>query len=225
VSVYLLDIEGTTTPIDFVAKVLFPYAAEHLSAYLEKHGDEPENLEALRILAEERAAEPLGDAPTAPIDYLQFLIRMDRKSPALKSIQGRIWAQGYASGELKGVVYPDVVAALRRWSDAGVPVYIYSSGSVLAQKLIFGHSDHGDLLPLIAGHFDTAVGAKVDPRSYATIAEKIGVSPGQITFVSDLVRELDAASAAGLGVLWSIRPGNAPAEADYPAITSFDQLD
>ncbi len=180
----LLDVEGTTTPITFVYQTLFPYARQKLKTYLEAHGRLPE--------------------------YQTFVDLMDQdsKSTALKDVQGQIWEEGYANGELVGEVFEEVAPALKRWRARGIDVGIFSSGSVLAQKLLFRHSSAGDLTPLLRWHFDTTVGPKTDPESYRRIASSIGVSPSDVLFISDVVRELDAARTAGVDTALCVRPGN-----------------
>jgi len=187
----LLDIEGTTSSIAFVADVLFPYAAKHLRAFVVAN---PEV--AAPILAEVAAAEP-GD----PVDTLLRWIAEDRKATPLKTLQGLIWAAGYADGTIRGHVYPDTPTALRRWNATGIPVHIYSSGSIAAQKLIFGHSEAGDLTPLLSGYFDTTTGPKREAGSYTAIAAALGLVPGDLLFVSDMRPEVDAARAAGVQAL------------------------
>jgi enolase-phosphatase E1 len=184
----LTDIEGTTSSIAFVAETLFPYARAALPAYVAAHAQD-----LAPLLDEVRAAEP-GD----PVATLQRWIDEDRKATPLKTIQGRIWAEGYAKGAFRGHVYPDAADALRRCSAAGCRLYVYSSGSVQAQRLIFRHSDQGDLEPLFSGWFDTTSGPKREAASYARIAEAIGEAAGAILFLSDVQAELDAAAAAGL---------------------------
>jgi enolase-phosphatase E1 len=162
----------------------------------------------------------------AEYDRFAALMDQDSKDPALKELQGRMWEEGYRSGELAGEVFDDVVPALNRWQRQGVGVGVFSSGSVLAQKLLFRHSKAGDLTPFIRWHFDTAVGAKTDAGSYARIAASMGILPANVTFVSDVVRELDAARAAGMRTALSLRPGN-PVQPDpngHPAISNFDEL-
>ncbi len=192
----LLDIEGTTSSISFVADELFPYARRHLAALVQSH---PE-------VSAPILAEVPGD------DRVATLLRWideDRKETPLKTLQGLIWAQGYADGELKGHVYPDTSEALRRWTQAGIPVFIYSSGSIAAQKLIFGHSVAGDLTPLLSGYFDTTTGPKRETGSYAKIVDAIGAMPGDVLFVSDIQAEIDAARDAGLQALLIDREGDA----------------
>jgi enolase-phosphatase E1 len=211
--VILLDIEGTTTPITYVTETLFPYARVHLPAYLAQQGGTPDcRLAVDRLRAEYEADRAAGEAPPpwSARAYLDWLMDRDRKSPALKELQGRVWEDGYRNGTLVGAVYDDVPVALARWRDAGVPVGIYSSGSVRAQQWLFRRSTAGDLTPLLSWHFDTAVGAKREAASYARIAADVSLPPGDILFVSDVAAELDAARAAGLRTTLIVRPGNPP---------------
>jgi len=224
----LLDIEGTTTPIAFVTETLFPYARAHLPLYLEQQGGTPETRRAIARLHEEYERDrDRGEAVPLwlPAAYLAWLMDRDRKSPALKELQGRVWEEGYRNGTLVGQVFDDVPRALARWRVAGVPVGIYSSGSVRAQQWLFRRSNAGDLTPFLSWHFDTGVGAKQDQASYGRIAEDVNVAPKEILFVSDMAAELDAARAAGLRTAMAVRPGNAPQpETGHSTIKSFDQL-
>ena len=219
----LLDIEGTTTPIAFVTQVLFPYARQHLRSHLEEHAHSPAYGTVIAAFRSEHSADVLRGEPVPEwVDepeparlasvaaYVEWLMDRDRKSSALKELQGRIWDAGYQRGELVGEVFPDVPGALRHWQDRQVPVGIFSSGSVQAQQLLFRHSSAGDLTPFLRWYFDTRVGAKAERESYRTIARALGLSPGAILFVSDITRELTAARAAGMQVRLSVRPGNAP---------------
>ena len=235
----LLDIEGTTTPISFVHDVLFSYARTHLRDYLERHDGSSELNEVVRRLRDEHLADVSGGEQPPPLvlsdreptldsiaAYLTWLMDRDRKSPALKLLQGHIWERGYQAGELRGQVYDDVAPAIRRWRDHGIVVAIYSSGSELAQRRLFESTSHGDLTPLMSGFFDTGVGAKVEAGSYRRIAGALDRPVGQVLFVSDVSRELQAACEAGLSVVLSLRPGNAP-QSDagrYEQVTSFDQI-
>lgn len=189
----LLDIEGTTSSIAFVAETLFPYARKHLPAFV-----------AARC---EDIAPLLAEVPGDPVETLLKWIDEDRKATPLKTLQGMIWEQGYADGELEGHVYPDTPEALRRWAGMGIPVYIYSSGSIAAQKLIFGQSVAGDLTPLLSGYFDTTSGGKREAESYTRIAAAIGLAPGDILFVSDIQQEVDAAHEAGVDAVLIAREG------------------
>lgn len=220
----LTDIEGTTTPLSFVHDVLFPYARRRLDAACAS-GDE-RFAEALRVLRAEHQAEKgdlAGFGDGAP--YAHALMDRDRKSTGLKMLQGLLWEDGYRSGELKGQVYPDVAAALRRWKEEGIRARVFSSGSVLAQKLIFGYSDQGDLLPYFEGFHDTTTGAKQNPESYRAIAAAFDLPPAEILFLSDVVAELDGAREAGMQTGFFVRPGNKPAEPDgHPTYRSFEEL-
>jgi enolase-phosphatase E1 len=234
IGVILLDIEGTTTPIAFVHETLFPYARRRVRPFLAAHVDDLTVRRARDLLVAEHAIDLERDAPPfapptsidALVDYVEWLMDRDRKSPGLKLLQGEIWEQGYRSGELRGLVFDDVAPAIRRWHDAGLRVAIYSSGSELAQRRLFESTADGDLTPLLSGFFDTRAGAKVESASYARIASALGVTPSTMLFVSDVTRELAAAREAGLQVVLSLRPGNAT-QADqtlYDSVTSFDEL-
>ncbi|OYY91718.1 MAG: acireductone synthase [Sphingomonas sp. 28-66-16] len=204
----LTDIEGTTSSISFVADVLFPYARARLASYCAAHPDQ-----VAPILAEVQAMEP-GD----PIATMTRWIDTDQKITPLKTLQGMIWDAGFKDGAFKGHVYSDAVAALKRWHAAGVPLFVFSSGSVAAQKLIFGYSEAGDLTPLFSGYFDTTTGPKRESVAYTRIAGAIGVPVGQVLFLSDVSAETDAAKAAGMQALLIDREGG-PAD-----IASFDAI-
>ena len=223
ITAVLLDIEGTTTPIDFVYKTLFPYARERMSSFL-AGGIETEDLDLLRAEYATESDRSLPAWSEPPIEYLLWLMVRDRKSRGLKSIQGKIWERGYRDGALRGELFPDVPAALKQWKNAGKRIFIYSSGSVQAQRLIVRYSDHGDLTGLIDGYFDTEIGAKRESASYRAIALRIGLAASKCLFISDITAELDAASAAGFHVLQALRPGNAEQAGSYPGIHSFADL-
>ena len=203
----LLDIEGTTTPISFVYDVLFPFARKHAHEHL---GEKDQS--ALKVEYDADVANSLTPPPwsSGAIHYVHWLMDQDRKSTALKNLQGKIWQEGYRRGALQGAVFADVPPALTRWHDAGIDIRIYSSGSILAQKVLFSTTPFGDLTRFLNGYFDTTTGAKTDPSSYATIANAFGLPPSDILFISDVTRELDAASSAGLKVVLALRPGNHP---------------
>ncbi len=213
--VVLLDIEGTTTPISFVFDVLFPYAAERIPAWLAAHGDEPAGRAACELILKDATDDerrlPERDGALAVV---RRQMAGDVKAAGLKQLQGLVWEDGYVSGRIKGRVYPDVPECLRRWQAAGRRAAIYSSGSVLAQKLLFAHSEHGDLTPLLSAHFDTAVGGKRDAASYRSIAERLGVAASSITFATDIPAEAEAAKAAGMNAVVLMRPGNPPLPAN-----------
>lgn len=232
VSPILLDIEGTTTPIDFVFKILFPYARAHAAEFLARNTGDPEvqrDLEGLRREHTEDCARGLNPpvlasvSSTSLVAYIDWLIERDRKVTPLKSLQGKIWAEGYVSGELHSQVFGDVPPALKRWHQQGRTVAIFSSGSVLAQKLLFGHTEAGDLTSYLSGFFDTTTGAKADAESYVRIARTLRRVPSELCFISDTVKELDAAREAGLETLLAHRPGNYPQPSHgYHMIRSFD---
>jgi enolase-phosphatase E1 len=194
----LTDIEGTTSSISFVKDVLFPYSRAALPGFVATRGRDPE----VRRWLDQVATEHGGICDDRMIvEVLQGWIDSDRKHTALKALQGMVWDAGFADAEFTAHVYPDAPPQLRAWHAAGHPLYVYSSGSVAAQKLFFGHSDAGNLLPLFSGHFDTEIGGKRDAGSYRRIVEAIGRRPDEIVFLSDVVEELDAARDAGLGTV------------------------
>lgn len=203
-SVYLLDIEGTTTPISFVYEVLFPYAREQFGSFLRKHWSDPEVRMEAAGLGE--AINSADEATTAAL----ALMDEDRKVAPLKALQGRIWEAGYRSGQLKSQLFADVTPMLRARKTAGLRTYIYSSGSVLAQKLLFAHTPDGDLTELLDGYFDTTIGAKGEVGSYQKIAERVGIKPGEGLFATDVVAEAQAAREAGWQAALLARPGNHP---------------
>lgn len=222
----LVDIEGTTSTIAFVHEVLFPYADEHLDAYVAAHRAEPAVAEALLDAAREAGEPPDADDATV-LAHLHRWIAEDRKSTPLKALQGLVWSEGYARGELRGHVYPDAAAGLRRWHAAGLALYVYSSGSVPAQKVLFGSSEHGDLTSLFSGYFDTTTGPKREPASYAAIARAIDLEPGEIVFLSDVDAELDAARASGLQTVRLLRPADTPPEratTTHASAVSFEEI-
>jgi enolase-phosphatase E1 len=229
VEAVLIDIEGTTTSISFVYDTLFPYAEARLEACCSRPDPSPELATALARLRQEyeddaaQGADLPGFGDGAP--YARHLMRLDRKSTGLKLLQGLIWDEGYRSGALRAHVFPDVPPALEAWARSGVRLRVFSSGSVHAQKLLFGHTAQGDLSPLFEGFHDTTTGPKQDPASYRAIAEAFALPPAAILFLSDVRGELDAAAAAGLRTGLLLRPGNHPADGGpHPAYTSFSEL-
>ncbi|WP_263360012.1 acireductone synthase [Acidicapsa ligni] len=221
--VYLLDVEGTTSPISLVYEQLFPYARKHIESFLRSHIDEP-GLRADLAAFGEADADPEQRIATA-MHHLLDLMDRDVKDPLLKKIQGQVWNSGFLSGELIGTVFPDVAPAFARWSKKA-RVAIYSSGSVEAQQLLFGHSSAGDLRPYISAYFDTRSGPKTSPESYRVIANCLGVETGEILFVSDVVRELGPAREAGCQAALSLREGNQPVSDrnGHIAAASFEEL-
>jgi enolase-phosphatase E1 len=232
----LLDIEGTTTPVDFVYKTLFPYASRKLESFFRANSANSE----IRALIEELRGQHELDARNglkladwrddseeerirSTVAYGQWLIARDSKCTALKAIQGKTWQEGYASGELHGQVYPDVPAAFQRWKRQGKIICIYSSGSVLAQRLLFGSVATGDLTPYITAFFDTRVGAKGEAESYRKIAESVSYEPRQFLFLSDATKEIEAARSAGMQALLCQRhPHSRAAEHAAHVIEDFN---
>ncbi len=216
------DIEGTTTDIRFVHQVLFPYARERLTPFLFEHQQDEEIVAALTDLRRE-IEQPDADTETL-IDTLHRFMDEDRKSTALKAIQGIIWRSGYLHGDFRGHLYPEVAQQLADWQQQGLGLYIYSSGSVDAQKLLFGYSDAGDLRPLFSGYFDTHVGAKREVSAYQNIASQLAIAPPALLFLSDIRQELDAAQLAGWHTCQLIR--DLPdSESRHPQVNRFDQID
>lgn len=225
---YLLDIEGTVASISLVTEQLFPYARKHFASFLVKSRGNDDVRRDLALLAKENRAETEAGIPRLPevtdpeqlekprfrldaMVYFTWLMDRDRKSTALKSLQGKIWKAGFESGELKGTLFPDVPDALTRWA-AEARVAIYSSGSIEAQQLLFRHSNYGDLTAHISGYFDTRTGPKMAAASYAAIAQAVQVEPRESIFFSDVVRELDAARETGFKTRLVVRAGNAAVE-------------
>lgn len=219
------DIEGTTSSLAFVKDVLFPYARERIGDYLRKHVDEVQVAEQISAVRE-IAAEQLRESSTLDdiIVLLQQWIDEDRKLTPLKALQGLLWEQGYRQGDYRGHIYPDAVERLKQWHDEGISLYVYSSGSVYAQKLLFAHTAYGDLTPLFSGYFDTQTGAKTDVQSYRNIATKISVAPEAIVFLSDITAELDAAHAAGMLTWQLVRDGKPDTDSPYRQARNFTEI-
>ena len=234
----LLDIEGTTTPIEFVSEVLFPYARKQFKAFIEKHGGNEEVRSDLQGLWRQYQADIRQNLKPPPwqgdlsgrgsesiVSYVHWLMDQDRKATSLKSLQGRIWLAGYQSGELKGQLYADVPLAIREWVQQEKDICIFSSGSVLAQKLLFQSTTAGDHNQFIRAYFDTTIGAKGETESYRRIAAELDLPPSKIVFVSDVVGELDAARSAGMQTVMCVRPGRGrPENSGHPIIHSFAEL-
>jgi enolase-phosphatase E1 len=233
----LLDIEGTTTPVEFVYQTLFTFARRHIREYLVERLTDPGVRTDIESLRREHAAEA-GDAPEpllwqsdspeaeveSTVDYVQWLMDRDRKSTALKSLQGKIWEAGYRSGELRGEIYEDVPRAFARWTGQQKILAIFSSGSVLAQQLLFAHSTAGDLTRYLHAYFDTAVGAKREDDSYRRIAAALRIEPPEILFISDVTAELDAARLAGMQTALCVRAEPIPSTGAHPVILTFDEV-
>ncbi len=217
----LCDIEGTMSSIAFVKERLFPYAAEKLPAFVNEHKQDPQ----VKRLLQSVAAEIGDDRIQSIIDTLLSWIRQDRKSTSLKSLQGLIWSEGYANGQLKGHVYEDAVHQLKAWHAAGLHLYIYSSGSTQAQQLLFKHTDFGDLTYLFDGYFDTRIGQKSEALSYQNIADSLRLPAENILFLSDMQPELDAAQQAGMQTYHLLRDNKSPhTTSHHPQATDFEQI-
>lgn len=234
VSGVLLDIEGTTSSISFVHEVMFPFALEHLDTFLdEKFSDDDAQKACEQVAIDAGHASLASWESTSQIppkelvkQEVKRLVSVDAKTTGLKALQGHIWASGFESGQLKAHIYDDVLPAIRRWKSTGREVRIYSSGSIAAQKLFFGHlntSEDSNQLHLLSGHYDTTSGGKKEAASYTNVAEDWGLPPAEILFISDVAEELHAAACAGLQVLASVRPGNKPLPNGLPfaSITTF----
>lgn len=233
----LLDIEGTTTPVEFVYQTLFPFARRHVRQFLGAHQhDEGVHADIARLRTEHaaevseaprpavwRAATPEEELESA-VAYAHWLMERDRKSTGLKALQGKIWEAGYRSGELLGEVYADVPRAFARWKEQGKTLAIFSSGSVLAQRLLFAHTNAGDLTGSLSAYFDTTTGAKQEAESYRRIAAALAFQPTELLFLSDVAAELDAARLAGLRTALCVRSAAAPPPSVHPVIRTFDEL-
>lgn len=223
----VLDVEGTTTPITFVYETLFPYARKKLKSFVEGNWDRLG--EVIEAFQEQAALDLAEEHPLRPVTGRDSLIHnalaymdQDLKVPCLKTLQGLIWEDGYREGTLKGEVFPDVKPAFQRWSQAGLKLAIYSSGSVFAQRLLFGYSTEGDLTRYLSDYFDTGVGGKREAESYRRIAARLGLERNQLLFATDVVAEAEAAAEAGLEVVLLARPGNPdPGEHAFPVARDF----
>ncbi len=216
------DIEGTTSAIDFVTQVLFPYARERLGSYIDEHAQQPKVKAILQEVAR-TAKLDAEDYPALSAELARW-IDQDRKLTPLKSLQGMIWEHGYRNGDFRAHVYDDAVAQLQRWHQQGLALYVYSSGSILAQKLFFGHSEAGDLRRLFSDYFDTTTGPKREAASYREIARDIDMPAQNILFLSDIVEELDAAAEAGMHTAWVQREGALQSHPQHPSVSTFNDI-
>jgi len=236
---FLLDIEGTVTSLSFVHDILFPYARIRVREFLKRNLEQEAVKPDISGLQDEHAADlSAGRNPPALragkgveqveslTAYVHWLMDQDRKSTALKSLQGKIWKEGYERGDLRAEVFSDVLPAFQRWRKAGAEIAIFSSGSVLAQKMLFAHATAGDLTGHIAAWFDTNIGPKLDSKSYEKIATQLKLNPCEILFVSDSVDELNAAQSSSMQTCFSVRPGNKVEEraVSHQRIESFDEI-
>ncbi len=223
VKAILTDIEGTTSSLSFVKDVLFPYSKEKLPEFVRRFRENPQ---VDRILDEVKKIEGKDISEEEVVQTLLRWIDEDRKITPLKELQGLIWEEGYKSGELKGHIYEDAYSKLREWHEKEIPIYVYSSGSVKAQKLLFSHTNYGDITYLFSGYFDTKIGNKKESESYRKIAKEIGLKPEEILFLSDNPDEIIAAAKAGMQVIRFAREGeNDPIENfPYKQVRSFDEV-
>jgi len=222
------DIEGTTSSIHFVKEVLFPYAARALPEFIRTNAGRSDVRAQLDAAAREANVDS-NDIEAIVALLLQW-IREDKKATPLKTLQGMVWEAGYRNGDYRAHMYEDAVAALKKWHGQGLSLYVYSSGSIHAQKQFFGFSEAGDLTPLLSGYFDTTSGPKREALSYRTIAGAIGIAPAALLFLSDIVEELDAARDAGFKTCWVVRPQDTtatPAQLQscvHPVANVFSQI-
>jgi len=215
------DVEGTTTSLSFVKDVLFPYARARMTEFVRAHGRDPLVRQFLDDVCKAAGRELDEDGVIA---QLIEWIDQDKKITPLKALQGMIWEQGYRNRDFTGHVYADAARNLAHWHAQGIKLYVFSSGSVQAQKLIFGYSDFGDLTPLFSGYFDTTIGAKRTPDSYGAIGAAIGLPPAEILFLSDTREELDAARRAGMYTAQLVRDGKLTPDAAHPQVKDFNAL-
>lgn len=219
-SAIITDIEGTTSRISFVTDILFPYAARELPAFIRANATQPDVAAALTA-CRELMQQPAAGTEQIITQLLQWITE-DKKVTPLKALQGMVWQHGYQSGAFTGHLYADAATQLQYWHSLGIKLYVYSSGSVQAQQLLFQYSDYGDLTTLFTGYFDTRIGAKREISSYAAILQQLQLPPKQVLFLSDVVAELDAARALGIATVQLIREGQPIA--DHPVAHSFDQI-
>lgn len=216
------DIEGTTSSLSFVKDVLFPYSRARMADFVHAHKDEPE---VASLLDKARQAAGGGFDNAQVTEQLVRWIDEDKKLTPLKALQGMIWEEGYLKGDFQGHVYDDAVRQLKHWHAAGILLYVFSSGSVHAQKLLFSHTDHGDLTPLFSAYFDTCIGPKREMASYEAIARAIGLEAGDILFLSDVAEELEAAARAGMQTRWVVREGTLRSDSAFVQVVDFDAID
>jgi enolase-phosphatase E1 len=212
------DIEGTTSSISFVHDVLFPYARAHLAEFLRVNAEDPRIMVHINDVRDE-----VGEALELEAVIAQLIqwIDEDKKITPLKALQGLIWERGFRAGDFYGHIYADAHEQLKNWQAQGIDLYIYSSGSVYAQKLLFEHTEHGDLNFLFKGNFDTTTGGKKDPDSYHAIIHELQIAPSEVLFLSDVKEELDAAAQAGLHTTWLVRDTTPDPSAEHTQVTNF----
>jgi enolase-phosphatase E1 len=221
IKVIITDIEGTTSSLSFVKEILFPYARAHLAEFVRCRIHEPQVQSVLaqtcQVLNEQLDTEQA-------ISQLIAWLDQDKKITPLKSLQGLIWEEGYHQGDLQGHIYSDAAKHLQQWHSQGLALYVYSSGSVHAQKLLFAHTEFGDLTSLFSGYFDTHIGGKKDISSYQYIAKHIGLPAAQLLFLSDMVDELDAAKSAGFTTIQLVRDTTTQLQASHRQVSSFAEI-
>ncbi len=234
----LLDIEGTTSSIAFVYDIMFPYVRQHVRSFLEREGNRSDVQATIHQMAVDAGFENVASWKSERhntnelrsvdfvAEHVNLLMNSDSKSTGLKALQGLIWQAGFESGELKSHLFPDVVPAIESWHRHGIAIGIYSSGSIVAQKLFFGHTPQGDLTRFFVKHYDTTIGPKRENTSYTRIASDFGFEPTDILFLSDIAAELEAAISSGLQATAVVRPGNAELPESYRGtqIKSFSEL-
>jgi len=214
------DIEGTTTSLDFVKEVLFPYARKNMANFITQNADNSSVMPLIDEVRQQAGVETLDEVITRLITWID----QDKKVTVLKSLQGLLWEAGYKRGDFKGHIYADAHQQLMHWHEQGIKLYVYSSGSVYAQKLLFGHTEYGDLNHLFSGYFDTNIGGKLDLDSYRNIVDALDLTPGEILFLSDIEGELEAAKAAGIHTLALVRQGGEMLTSPYPQVSSFTDI-
>ena len=231
VKIILTDIEGTTSSISFVKDVLFPYASSQLPEFLKNHQNDAavqQQIAATAELAKQEGKVLSVDDLEGISQCLLQWIRDDKKATPLKALQGMIWQQGYHNGDYQAHMYPDASEKLQQWHAAGTPLYVYSSGSVQAQKLFFGYSQDGDLTPLFSGYFDTTSGGKRESQSYQNILTELqkshDIQAENVLFLSDIEEELEAAYETGMQTCWLVREQDLPANTNHPACHSFSVI-
>jgi enolase-phosphatase E1 len=215
------DIEGTTSSLSFVKDVLFPYSRARMAEFVRAHAQEPgvrHELDEVRRLSGKNLTDP------EVMEQLLGWIAEDKKATPLKALQGMIWEEGYKKSDFKGHMYEDAVRHLMKWKQAGIRLYVFSSGSVQAQKLLFAHTAYGDLTPLFSGYFDTNIGNKREPDSFRRIAESIDTAPQSVLFLSDIKEELDAARSAGMQTTWLVRDGTIDPKSAHRQARNFDDI-
>jgi len=218
----ITDIEGTTSSLAFVKDTLFPYARDNIEEFIHTHENDILVRQAL-----DEAANIIGEKSPDINQIIRLLIQWiddDKKITPLKTIQGLLWEHGYLNGHFNGHIYEDAVHNLKKWKDNDIRLYVFSSGSIHAQKLLFGHTEYGDLNPLFSGYFDTNMGSKTSVNSYQRISEEIAVRPKNCLFLSDIKQELEAAHQAGMHTIWLVRSGEIDPAAEYKQVTDFGDI-